>query len=257
MSFTGETGNIMRVIASARRRHIPLPGTLNLRDVGGYPAAGGGTVRWRLLLRSDAVQRLDDDGAAALHELNLRTVIDLRTPAEVEIAPSLLAALGTRRLHAPLLRGDLAELPAELSEIYQYMADECGQPIGQAVRAVGAAGALPALIHCTAGKDRTGIVVALILACAGVPDPVIAADYALSGSYLDPETAAAIGRTTADRGLGDRIPAGLLASPPELILQVLARIRSRWGSVDGYLIEHGVPPGDLARLRTELVEYPG
>ena len=71
-------------------RRIALPGTLNLRDLGGYPAAGGGTVRWRTLLRSDALHRLDDAGRAVLAGLGLRTVIDLRTDEEVKAAPSAL-----------------------------------------------------------------------------------------------------------------------------------------------------------------------
>jgi len=222
----GETIGRTLVIGSAPRRHIPLPGTLNLRDVGGYPTRDGGSVRWRALLRSDALHRVPA-GAAVLHGLGLRTVIDLRSHVEAEIAPSDLADLGLRTLHIPVLGGDLRTLPAELSGTYRHIVDECGAAIAAVIQRLCAPGALPALIHCSAGKDRTGIVVALILAAMGVPDDVIAADYAFGG-----------GR-------------------PELILEVLARVSSSCGSTGDYLLKHGLDRADLRTLRAALVEYSG
>jgi protein-tyrosine phosphatase len=133
------------------------------------------------------------------------------------------------------------------------MIDECGGAIAAAVRVLCRAAALPALLHCSAGKDRTGIVTALVLAVAGVPDEYIAADYALSSVYLDPQRTAAIGHLQASTGLGDRLTASLLASPPALILEVLARVRSTAGSADRYLIGHGLSAAELATLRAALV----
>src|SRR5580704_12350731 len=99
-------------------RWIALPGTLNLRDLGGYPAAGGGTVRWRTLLRSDALHRLDDAGRAALAGL------DLRTDEEVTAAPSALDSTGARTLHVPMFSDEaIRRLPPELAAIYRYMID--------------------------------------------------------------------------------------------------------------------------------------
>jgi protein tyrosine/serine phosphatase len=110
-----------------------------------------------------------------------------------------------------------------------------------------------ALVHCAAGKDRTGIVVAIALAAVGVPDPFIAADYALSSLYLDPQHTPTIGRVQESTGLGDRLTAALLASPPELILHLLARARRQSGSIDGYLAGHGVTRAELSALRSALV----
>jgi protein-tyrosine phosphatase len=256
MEITGETGSRGQAAAASDPRHLPLPGTFNLRDLGGYPAGDGGTVRWRTLLRSDALHWLTDGGRAALRELGLRTVIDLRTQAETEIAPSALDSVGARTLHISVLDGDLRKLPVRLDSIYQFIVDERGAAIGRAVGQLCAPGALPALIHCAAGKDRTGIVVALVLACAGVPDDIIAADYALSGSYLNPGSTAAIGQVKASSGLQDQLADSLLGSPPELILQVLDRVRRRWGSAGDYLIGHGLLHGELVALRAGLIEYP-
>jgi protein-tyrosine phosphatase len=252
VEIIGQTGRRAR----ADGRHIALPGTFNLRDLGGYPTSDGGAVRWRALLRSDALHRVQDGDLAILRALNLRTVIDLRSHAEAEIAPVSLDALGARTLHRPVLSGGLPGLPAELSGIYRHIIDDCGAAIAAAIEPLGAPGALPALIHCSAGKDRTGIVVALLLAAIGVPDDVIAADYALSGTYLDPGTTAAIGQVAVSTGLGDRLTPALLASPPELMAQVLARARSGWGSAAGYLLQHGLDGAGLTALRAVLVEYP-
>jgi protein-tyrosine phosphatase len=234
-------------------RRIELGGTLNLRDLGGYPAAGGGFVRWRTLLRSDALHKLDSVGLAALSELGLRTVVDLRTKLEAETAPSALDGLQVRLAHISILSGDMQSLPLELESIYRYMITECGDAIGAAIKELCAADALPALVHCSAGKDRTGVVIALALAALGVPDQVIAADYALSSVYLDPDRTPAIGQVQASTGLGDGLTRQLMTSPPALILDTLAWVRAASGSVDGYLREHGLGPEDLAELRGALI----
>jgi protein-tyrosine phosphatase len=240
-------------LAMADGRHLALPGVMNLRDLGGYPVAGGGSIRWRTLLRSDALNQLDGTGATALAGLDLRTIVDLRTHVEAEMAPSAVAGLPVRTTHISVLGGDLQALPLELPAIYRYLIDDCGAAITGAVRVLCAAEAMPALVHCSAGKDRTGIVCALILAVAGVPDEFIAADYALSSVYLDPQRTPAIGRLQASTGLGDQLTESLLASPPALILDVLARVRARAGSVSGYLTGHGLSEAELARLRAALI----
>lgn len=238
-------------IALASGRHIPVPGTYNLRDLGGYPTRAGGSVRWRTLFRSDGLHRLDADGVAGLAELGLRTIVDVRADIEVEQAPSRIAGLAARARRRPIVP-DLEVLPTELGAIYQYMVDQRGDAIGAVVKELCAPDALPALVHCTAGKDRTGIVMALVLAVLGVPDELIGADYSLSAAYLDPDITAAIGRLQA-AGFTDQVTSELLASPPALIFDVLARARTLGGgSVDGYLAAHGVSAAELAALRCAL-----
>jgi protein-tyrosine phosphatase len=238
-------------LATAGNRRIDLPGMFNLRDLGGYPTSRG-SVPWRALFRSDALHQLDAAGIAAVTALDLRTIVDLRTHVETEIAPSPLDHLTARHSHISILGGDMQSLPLELNAIYQYIVERCGEAIADAVRPLCCERAFPALVHCSAGKDRTGIVIAMVLAVLGVPDEVIAADYALSASYLDPQHTAAIGQLQAGTGLGDKLTGGLLTSPPQLILGVLAQARAAHGSVAGYLLAHGLSPADLAALRAAL-----
>ena len=247
---------LIEAAGAAPGRHLAINGTLNFRDAGGYPAAGG-AVRWGRLLRSDALHRADRQGIARLAALGLRTVLDLRTGYEADAAPSPLdelARAGALTCQVSLIGEDLDELPAELGGIYDYVIDRRGAEVAAAIRCLARPGALPALVHCTAGKDRTGIVVAIALAAVGVPDQVIAADYALTGRYLDPEHTPTIGHVRESSGLGDRLTAALLASPPELIVRTLDRARDHGGGeIGGYLTGHGVPSAELAALRAGLV----
>jgi protein-tyrosine phosphatase len=253
-----ELAGLVRSASQAPRRHLAVAGTLNFRDVGGYPVAGGGEIRWRTLLRSDGLERLGIGDGQTLAGLNLRTVLDLRTAAEARLAPSPaeeLARLGALTMQLNLLGEDLEDLPYELGAIYDFIIDRRGAQIGAAIRALGRPNAIPALVHCSAGKDRTGIVVGLTLAAIGVPDQVVAADYALSSLYLDPRNAAVIGQISQGTGIGDEIVAQLMASPPELMLRVLARVRRDGGSVRGYLTRHGVSDEDLSALSAALVTH--
>jgi protein-tyrosine phosphatase len=241
----------LQELTMADGRRIILPGLFNLRDLGGYPTHAG-TVPWRMLFRSDSLHRLDAAGIACLDSLEVRTVIDLRTHVEAEIAPSPLDQLTARVSHISVLGGDLQALPLELDAIYRHVVDQGGSAIADAIRLLCAEQAFPALVHCSAGKDRTGIVIAMVLAVLGVPDDIIGADYALSASYLDDQQTPAIGQLRADTGLGEQLTSQLMASPPRLILNVLARARASHGSVDGYLLAHGLGPADLAALRAAL-----
>lgn len=239
-------------LVMAEGRRLELAGLLNLRDLGGYPLAGGGSIRWRTLFRSDALHQLDDEGAAVLAGLGIRSVVDLRTEAETEVAPSALAGVPAAVTHISLLSGDLQTLPLDLAAIYRFMISQCGPAIAAAIRVLCVPDALPALVHCSAGKDRTGIVVALTLSALGVSDEVVAADYALSSHYLDPERTPVIGHLQASTGLGENLTRSLLGSPPELILSALSWARDAGGSVAGYLERHGLPGSDLTQLRSAL-----
>jgi protein-tyrosine phosphatase len=237
-------------VGSDPRRHIPLPGTLNFRDTGGYPVAGGGSVAWRTLLRSGGLSRLGRAGTDMLAELGLRTVLDLRTSYEAELAPSPdLTGHGTVTMHISLIGEDFTDLSADLGGVYDYIVDARGAAIGAAIRSLARPGALPGLVHCTAGKDRTGIVIAFALAAI---DEFVVSDYALTSQYLGPESAAAVEFVSESTGMAEQLAATKLASRPELILRALDRAR-RNGGIDAYLSVHGVAAADLERLRKALV----
>ncbi len=246
---------IRREIAAAPGRHIDLPGTMNLRDIGGYPLTGGGFTRWRTLLRSDSLHKADARPDGQLTALRLRTVVDLRTIAETEYAPSPmddLAAAGTVTRHVSILGEDFEAIPRDLPGIYRFVITERGPVIGAAIAALTRPDALPALVHCTAGKDRTGIVIALTLAAIGVPDEFAAADYSLTDIYLDPKRTPMITQLEQVAGLGEELPAAILESPADLMLATLDLARQVGGSIEGYLGQHGVTADDLARLQTAL-----
>ncbi len=238
------------VFADGRR--LDLDGLFNLRDLGGYPARDGRSVRWRTLLRSDALHRLDGAGGAVLAGLGLRTVLDLRTQAETETAPSAIDGVPATP-GISILTGDLQALAARARRDLPVHDRSVQRHDSRRHQGPRRAWCLPALVHCSAGKDRTGIVVALILAVLGVPDEVIAGDYGLSASYLDSEHTPAIGQLQASTGLGEKLTRPLLSGPPELMLGVLARVRAAHGSVEGYLREHGLSSADLEQLRAALL----
>jgi protein-tyrosine phosphatase len=235
-------------------RCLRADGTDNLRDVGGYPTSAGGSVAWRTLFRSDSLHRLESQGVAVLAGLDLRTIVDLRADIEVEQRPNAVAGLSARIVRAPIVR-DPTLLPPlrDLAAEYRYMIDDCGDSIGAAITELCAPGALPALVHCAAGADRTGIVIGLVLAVLGVPDELIEADYSLSSVYLGPDSTGVIGRLKAT-GRCDNVTGDLLSSPAGLILDVLALARAAGGgSVSGYLTARGIGAADLAALRSALV----
>jgi protein-tyrosine phosphatase len=255
------------------RRHLPLPGTINVRDVGGYPAGPARRTRWRTLLRSDALHLLDDAGRAVFAQIDLRTVVDLRQPSEVGRAPDAFGRLPVRTEHIPLyssaapnglraiLFGAAGDAPdggpdrrtITLRAVYDFLVDRCGPELASAVRALAAPGALPALVHCSAGKDRTGIVVAFALDIAGVADADIIADYALTGEYVNTHRPDALRQIAGSADLGGlAVNAELFTSPPEAIRGTLERVRAGYGSVRGYLTRHGASDAELDALAAAL-----
>lgn len=172
-------------------RRITLEGAFNFRDLGGYPAADGRSIAWRRLFRSDGLSRLTADDLVRLVDLGIATVIDLRTAGERERESMPEGPFTPAVHHLPMM--DV--LPSEdelvswvdedfLIGRYSQMLDDGAGAIGEAVRVLSAPGAVPGLFHCAAGKDRTGILAAVVLGVLGVPDDVIAEDYALSQAAM-------------------------------------------------------------------------
>jgi protein-tyrosine phosphatase len=231
-------------------RHLRLPGTRNLRDVGGYPAAGGRRTRWRTLLRTDALDVLPSSSRQVLIDLGLRTVIDLRWPNELLVAPSVFATDPMVRYHSVSLLEDDPVAVSGLPAIYRLMLDERSAQLAEVARLLLEDGATPSVVGCTAGKDRTGVTVAVLLAAIGVPDDVIVADYEL--------TAAAFARPAEpdpDPYLADwRASAAELECPRDLIQGTLEHLDRRHGGADGLLRRHGFTAGELERLAERLTE---
>lgn len=236
-------------------RHLQLEGTYNVRDTGGYATEDGQTTRWRTLLRGDSLHQLTNAGQAELVAAGLRTVIDLRHAAELAESPNVFATSTTvRYLNVPLIENAprAVEAPSTLADIYEGIIAASHARIRQIFAALAEPGAFPALVHCTAGKDRTGIVVALLLGTAGVPAATVAADYALTETFLGREWLAERKRIIVASGGNWARFETLMGSPEELMLRTLADIEARYGGVRQYLLAIGVPRAHLDAVRAAL-----
>ncbi|WP_433285905.1 tyrosine-protein phosphatase [Micromonospora sp. CA-244673] len=236
----------------------PFPTLFNFRDVGGYRGRDGRTVRHGRLYRSDSLHRIDETDRAAFTALGIRTVIDLRRPTEVERDGRVPAYDGLTYRHIHPEHQDWAERMYEPgSDLARYLADRYADlartgtaGLAEAVGLIADSANAPVVVHCVAGKDRTGIVCGLTLAVLGVPDDEIAADYALS--TVASERFSAWVRAT----LPDAVepPPPFLASPAEAMRLFLTELREGYGSAEGYLRHAGVTDEQLAALRTHLLD---
>jgi protein tyrosine/serine phosphatase len=225
-------------------RHVPFEVVFNFRDLGGYRTADGRTVRWRTLYRADGVHRLTIDDIAPL---GVRTVLDLRTPQEVADRGRFEHdAVGYH--HLPVLQSTWSEEDVRadvdaaefLAARYLEMLDEGREAIARALHILADPDSLPLVFHCAAGKDRTGVVAAIVLDLLGVADDDIAADYSLSRLGMD------------------RFREWLLvtypAAPAEAMHRFLDGLRARFGSVHEYVAELGVEPRVLDAMRADLLQ---
>jgi protein-tyrosine phosphatase len=239
-------------------RHIKIDGCYNLRDVGGYATADGRRTRWRALLRSDSLHRLTPEGWRGLHEHGLRTIIDLRRPGEVARAGYQIAAASAARYqHIPIFDDQayhVVDAPArDLDELYRLLLDHRAAQFAAVLRAIGADGAAPALIHCAVGKDRTGLAIALALTIVGVPRATIVTDYALSRELLSPlydSWRADVRERGGDLERMER----MIDTRQENMLRTLEYLDARYGGVASYLAQAGLTEEETKRLKQVLVE---
>ena len=170
--------------------HSLLPGTFNTRDLGGYALPEGGVTRRDILLRSDHLGRTGREDAALLAEWGIRSIIDLRRDDEVRKipVPDLLQEQCVYvRLpvdNTPLFASRRNDSSFQLWELYAYMLEHQARHFAEAIHLI--AGTLPhgVLFHCSAGKDRTGLLAALLLGCVGVSPDEIVMDYAATAAML-------------------------------------------------------------------------
>ncbi|WP_433617900.1 tyrosine-protein phosphatase [Dactylosporangium sp. CA-139114] len=238
-------------------RNYDHPNLFNFRDLGGYPAADGRTTRWRRLFRSDSLSRIDPADAASFTALGVRTVIDLRRPREIERDGRVHAFEGLTYHHLHPVHAEWeASVDADevsdarwLANRYLELAEDGRDAVVAAVEIIADAENAPVVVHCVAGKDRTGVVSAVTLGALGVPDDVIAEDYALTQGATERSMAflRALNPEVA------RMPARWLLSPAETMLLFLADLRARHGSVRDYL---GLSAATFARLEENLLERP-
>lgn len=254
-------------------RWIELENAVNVRDVGGLPAGGGATTRHGRLVRSDNLQDLSPtDVTRLVDDIGVTTVIDLRSVGEVTSeGPGPLKALtSVAHLNLSLIpeagvmtdvakdalainreravRRDPSDVPGAF---YLGYLEDRPDSVVSAVRAIAHAPGT-ALVHCAAGKDRTGVVVAMTLSAIGVPRDVVIADYVATGERIElildrlrssPTYAADV----------DNVPAHEHDPRPEIMDRFLARLDDSHGGPVGWLTTHGFTTADLTHLKRKLV----
>jgi protein-tyrosine phosphatase len=238
-------------------RFLRLESTTNTRDLGGLELLTGGITARGHLVRSDAFLTLSDQDLAALTSLGLSTVIDLREPGEQAVERSALLDRPGVEVHHVSVWGQVNAQtgrptdPWDITAFYVAALDHARAAFALGVRLLAEAPGA-ALFHCTAGKDRTGLLAALVLEAIGVSRELVIEDFALTHDRIGPVRT----RLLADavrRGVDPDDFARLLGATPDLILPALEHLDRTFGGAEAYLCRAGVDEGTLARLRTKLV----
>ena len=243
-------------------RSVALTGVFNFRDLGGYAASDGRSVRWRTLFRADGLDRLTADDVEVLRPYGLRTVVDLRMAHELEdkgrfpvdTYPVTFHHLSVMDKTWDREAAAREDLPAAdfLHARYSEMLLEAGPRYADALRLLTAADALPAVFHCAAGKDRTGLLAMLVLGTLGVGHDDIVADYALTSATMDAFRANASKDPAVAVGLANT-PVMFFAADPAAMSRVLTDIETAHGSVRGYVRTLGIGDEVVTSLQRHLL----
>ena len=242
-------------------RHIPFEGAFNFRDLGGYQTRDGHTVKWRRIFRSGELHGVTEGDVIRLREeLGLTTVIDLRNSEELERSGTgLISEIGVRYHNPPSQAGPATTQrileSSNMGEVYLYSLEQSwyGPRLVETLGIIAESENHPVVFHCTLGKDRTGIMSAVILSLLGVSDETIAEDYALTNQYME----GLLDRINSDPERAERIrqmPRHVFKAAPESIEAVLTRLQDEYGSVRGYVKAHGGDDGLFRRLEDALLE---
>jgi protein tyrosine/serine phosphatase len=251
-------GNSMAEPPQNISRHLEWKGCYNVRDLGGLPTSDGGQIRGKAIVRADLLGRLTPAGKQQLLAYGIRTIIDLRSRREVGEKPS---AVFSDQIEAPaylnLWQGKKDPAFSERlrqaqtrAELYNLILDHDQAGVAEVLRAIANAQAGGVVIHCHSGKDRTGIISAVLLSLLGVTAKDAAEDYALSQARLWPLYEEILAEA------GNEIKADPWLNPtvtPETILAMLSHIQQVYGGVQDYLDRGGFTAEDVALLKQRLV----
>ena len=247
-------------------RWLTVPGAYNVRDLGGYLTTDGKTTRWRAFLRADSLHNLSESTKNGLIEYGVRTVIDLRRTRETLETPNALADMESTEFFHLNMIGDTDppgyiappqdewSTPESTADIYRVLLDQRQGVINQTLVTLADSKGHTAIYHCAAGTDRTGIISALLLGLAGVPDETIVDDYALSAHGLK--------RWILAEGIPDSLvgkdfnldePPQFLA-PPEAMKRTLQHLSDQYGGIESYVRHIGLTDAQINDIRNMLRE---
>jgi protein-tyrosine phosphatase len=241
------------------QRRIVLDGAVNFRDLGGYMVESSeAETRWRTLFRADGLGELTVGDFTVLRDLGIRTVIDLRAAYELERGQFDVATFPVEYHHIPFIESipdpeEFDRRPELLETQYLEMLDNAGSEIRSALEVLAGPDALPAVFHCTAGKDRTGLLSAILLSLLGVPEETVVADYALSQEAMGRLKEKIIRKYPDSADMLNSIE-GVFSAEPDQMHTLFSYLHEHYGSVDRYVAGIGVADGVVARLRSTLLE---
>lgn len=254
----------------AAERRIDLDGPDNFRDLGGYPTTDGAEVRWGVVYRSDRLDSLTDTDHERIGRLGITTVFDLRSDEEVGHAPDRLPD-GVAHVHLPMssdtrrgrsiyqriVEGDLERYgDEEMADGYLRMLDAFGDHLAHIIE--GVASGERVLVHCTAGKDRTGVVSMVLLGLAGVADPHLLDDYEMTNRYRPSDHDGRTSRGTAfsdlvkDKGLDPADFEALWQAPRPVMRRTVDGLRERWGDHRSYARSIGLDEATIDAVRDRM-----
>jgi protein-tyrosine phosphatase len=262
--------------ASARveYRHLPVQGALNFRDLGGYRTSDGRAVKWGMLYRSDALDKLTDQDQLYLERLGLKHVVDFRSADEVKAAPDKLppplvphwvnlpigsAGVNIRALIQKINSGKVEGLDMQdlLVGGNARLARDAAPTYRTWLHSLTESGGAPVVFHCTSGKDRTGLAAAIVLLALGVPKGVVMQDYLASNTYLAGRNRAIEWRVRIFSAFRTD-PATLrplLGVEPRYLNAAFEAMEEDYGSIDNYLREAlGADDAFRAALRERFLE---
>lgn len=259
-------------------RRIRLDGESNFRDLGGYQTTDGRLVKWGLLYRSGSLSKLTDDDLVKLENLNIQTMVDFRSASEVEMLGQDRHLNGTQVVGLPinpghltnilleaLQKGDFSSItPNVMVQLYRGFVRDCTEQYGKLIQLIADSAKRPLNLHCTHGKDRTGIGTVVILSMLGVPWETIANDYMLSNQYRESESEAEKAQMRMLMTKPGGVPlddadmayiAPLLTVDPAYLDGARLEMINGYGSVENYIREGlGVSDKIRHRLRDELLD---
>jgi protein-tyrosine phosphatase len=232
-----------------------LPARFNFRDLGGIESERGGPLAWGRLYRGASLHHLDPGELERFQALGMRTVVDLRTPHEFNDAEAPpLAPLAARSL--PMFQR-LPEFPHEpedpealMSDLYMSMLESGAPTIAAILELLADPGSYPFAFYCAAGKDRTGVMTAIVFGMVGVSRELIVRDYVTSDAPVE-----SLRQWIAETAPGghDPVPAGIYRAPARTMESFLDRLDERYGSLSGYLRQIGVGTETEAAVARNLL----